>query len=163
MPRNRLIVPMVTTMEGRPKPATSKPLKAPQASPTPSPMATSAGVPTPACSASAHGGRGKRDDRGDREVDLAGDDQQRHGKRDHRLFGEIEGGVRQVPGVRGNRARRSELAMKIATATATSSASQLPSRRVADVPEPVRDMRAVRGIALMRLPRSVPTRRVHAG
>ncbi len=33
MPRKRLIVPMVTTIEGSPSPVTSKPLKAPQTRP----------------------------------------------------------------------------------------------------------------------------------
>ena len=36
---------------------------------------------------------------GDRQVDLAGDDQQRHGEGDDRLFGEVEGRVGEVPGV----------------------------------------------------------------
>ena len=51
MPRKRLIVPMVTTIEGRPSRVTRKPLKAPQTRPVPMPMATSTGVSAPNCSA----------------------------------------------------------------------------------------------------------------
>src|SRR6185437_13271273 len=51
MPRNRLIVPMVTTIEGSFSPVTSQPLNAPQSSPTSAPMATRPGVSTPICAA----------------------------------------------------------------------------------------------------------------
>ena len=104
---------------------TSSPLKAPQARPDAEADRDERRRADAGLQRDAHGGRGQRDDRGDREVDLAGDDQQRHGEGDHRLLGEVEGRVREVPGDRGNRARRSVLTTKIATATATSSASQL--------------------------------------
>ena len=42
---------MVTTIDGRPRPVTIAPLKAPQASPTEMPITTNPGVPTPACTA----------------------------------------------------------------------------------------------------------------
>jgi hypothetical protein len=47
----------------------------------------------------AHQRRGERDDCGDREIDLAGDDEQRHGERDQRFFGEVEGEIGERPGV----------------------------------------------------------------
>ncbi len=50
-PRNKLIVPMVTTIEGSFSPVTRKPLKAPHNMPTPMPTATSVGVSAPYCSA----------------------------------------------------------------------------------------------------------------
>ncbi len=42
---------MVTTIDGRPTPATRNPLKAPQARPVQRPIPTSAGVPNPAAAA----------------------------------------------------------------------------------------------------------------
>ena len=45
------MVPIVTTIDGSPSRVTSSPLKAPQASPTASPIRTSPGVPTPSCTA----------------------------------------------------------------------------------------------------------------
>ena len=50
-PRNRLMVPMVTTMEGSPSPVTRKPLNAPHNSPTDNPMTISIGVSKPVCTA----------------------------------------------------------------------------------------------------------------
>ena len=47
--------------------------------------------------ADAH--RGQCHDRGDRQVDLAHQDEQRHRERDDRLFGEIEGRVGEVEDV----------------------------------------------------------------
>ncbi len=41
------MVPMVTTMDGRPKPVTRKPLKAPHNSPVPRPIITRTGVSAP--------------------------------------------------------------------------------------------------------------------
>ena len=51
MPRNSDMVPMVTTMAGRPMPVTSAPLKAPAAMPTSSPIGTSSATPAPAWAA----------------------------------------------------------------------------------------------------------------
>lgn len=48
MPRYRLMVPMVITMDDRLKRVTSKPLNRPHSRPTPRPMITSSGVSTPA-------------------------------------------------------------------------------------------------------------------
>ena len=47
----------------------------------------------------AHHGGGERDDRGDGEVDLARNDDQCHGKGDHRLFGKIGRCVGKVIGI----------------------------------------------------------------
>jgi hypothetical protein len=52
MPRNRLIVPMVTTIEGSRSRVTRKPLKAPQARPDRCRRRPASGVSAPACSAS---------------------------------------------------------------------------------------------------------------
>ena len=71
MPRNRLMVPMVTTIDGRPMRATRSPLKAPQSKPDAEPDPTSAGVLEAGLRGRAHGGRGQRDDGSDREVDLS--------------------------------------------------------------------------------------------
>ena len=52
MPRNRLIVPMVTTIEGRPRRVTSSAVEgAAERARRRGRSATSAGVPTPTCSA----------------------------------------------------------------------------------------------------------------
>ncbi len=48
MPRYRLMVPMVITMDDRLKRVTSKPLNRPHSRPTPVPMTTSSGVSIPA-------------------------------------------------------------------------------------------------------------------
>ncbi|STW55292.1 Uncharacterised protein [Klebsiella pneumoniae] len=48
MPRYRLMVPMVITMDDRLKRVTSKPLNRPHSRPTPRPMTTSSGVSIPA-------------------------------------------------------------------------------------------------------------------
>ncbi len=101
MPRKRLMVPMVTTIEGSLRPVTSQPLKAPQAMPTRTPMATRPGGihARPARPPGPHQRRSQRDDRCNREVDLAGDDEQRHGEGDQRLLGEIERRVGERVGV----------------------------------------------------------------
>ena len=87
---------MVTTIEGMRKRVTMKPLKAPAARPTDRPMHDEHGVRRAGGRRGAHGGRGDGDDRGHRQVDLAGDDEERHGEGDDRLLGEIEGGVGEV-------------------------------------------------------------------
>ena len=51
-PRNRLIVPIVTTIEGRPSPVIKRPLTAPQTRPVPRPTTTSIGVSAPMVTAS---------------------------------------------------------------------------------------------------------------
>ena len=49
MPLNRLMVPMVTTIEGRPKPVTKTALNAPQATPVRRPVITNVVVDTSSC------------------------------------------------------------------------------------------------------------------
>ena len=90
---------MVTTIDGSFSQVTSAPLKAPQASPVAMPIDDQQRRAGAGLHRHAHDGRRQRHDRRHRQVDLAGDDQQRHCKRDQRLLGEVEGEVRERPRV----------------------------------------------------------------
>ena len=76
------MVPMVTTIEGRPNAVTRKPLKAPQSGTDAEADADQRAGTGAGLRREAHGERDERDDRGDRQVDLAHEDQQRHAERD---------------------------------------------------------------------------------
>ena len=111
------MVPMVATMDGTRPIVTSAPLMQPASNPVPSPTPAMPGGAHAVRRRQPHGHGRERDDGGHRNVDLAGDDQQRQRQRDDRPLGEIERGVRQRVDARGNTARCAENTMNSSTST----------------------------------------------
>ena len=129
-PRNRLIVPIVMTIEGSSRCATSAPLLTPQAIPTPTPIATISAYRCADVRRHPHEGRRESHDRRDREVEFAGDDEKRHRQRNEAFSVKVK--------VRSDRAQGSRkygeaklLRRRSATAIAASSISQRMSVRQA--------------------------------
>ena len=97
-------MPIVTASDGRPTTATRKPLKAPPTAPT-TIRATSAaaGDRQPALGAGRREHAAQPDHAGHREVDLAGDDDQRHRQRDQQDRRDVEEQVSSVSGLSKSR------------------------------------------------------------
>ena len=77
-------VPMVTASEGSPSRVTSSPLTRPHTAPSTSSSGMIVSIGQPGVPQRAHHRAGQAEHGGDRQVDLAGDDQQRHRQRDQR-------------------------------------------------------------------------------
>ena len=86
MPRYSAMVPSVTTSEGRPRTETIVPLKAPSRPPKASASGIAARMRHAGLHKQAEDDAGQRQNRGDRKIDLAGDDEQHHRQDQQRLF-----------------------------------------------------------------------------
>ena len=86
---------MVATMDGTRPSVTSAPLMQPASKPGAEAHAGDSGGAHALRRRQTHGHGRERNDGGHRNVDLAGDDQQRQRQRDDRPLGEVEGRVRE--------------------------------------------------------------------
>ena len=119
--------PSVTTSDGRPKPVTSTPLSSPPAAPTTRTIGIATSTGTPAANRQPRTAHDRPGHRLDREVDLAGDDDQRHRQGHDRDLDHGRGEVREVAALTGTRATTAAPTATSRTSTTASSVSQRTS------------------------------------